>query len=137
MVGKKGQYSIKVCYRLLKGGIASPLLAGLIWNSCIPSKMSVFTWEVWWGKVLTMDQLKKKGFQIASRYPLCQEAEESLDHLLIHCPTTWGLWATLISLLGMVWACPLLAKDLMFEWATFPIKKKARKIWKAAPPSLF
>ena len=81
---------------------------------------------------------EKKGFfQLANRCPLCQDAEESLDHFLIYCLAVWGLWATLISLPGMVWACPLLTKDLLLEWATFPIKKKARKIWKAAPLSLF
>ena len=35
---------------------------------------------------MTMDQLKKRGFQMASRCPLCGKAEEVLDHLLIHCP---------------------------------------------------
>ena len=32
-----------------------------------------------------MDQLKKRGFQLASRCPPCQKAEESINHLLIHC----------------------------------------------------
>ena len=99
--------------------------------------MSVFTWEVWWGKMLTMDQLKKRGFQLAGRCLLCQDVEGSLDHLLIHCPVVWGLYATLISLLRMVWACPFLAKDIILELATFSIRKKARKIWKATPPNLF
>ena len=30
-------------------------LIGIIWNSQVPPKVSVFTWEVWWGKVLTGD----------------------------------------------------------------------------------
>ena len=33
------------------------------------------------GKILTMDQLKKRGFQMASGCPLCGKAEEVLDHL--------------------------------------------------------
>ena len=33
---KKGEYSVKACYRLLEGGIASPLLEDIIWNRCIP-----------------------------------------------------------------------------------------------------
>ena len=70
----------------------------ILWNSCVPPKVCIFAWEVWWGKVLTMDQLKKGGFQMASRCPLCGKAEEVLDHLLIHCPSIWGLWFGLISL---------------------------------------
>ena len=110
---------------------------GLIWNSCVPLKVCVFTWEVWWGKVLTADQLKKRGFQLASRCPLCQKDEETLEHLLIHCPAVWGLWAALISFPSMDWVCPLSAKDLMMGWTTSPIRKKARKILKAAPLVFF
>ena len=63
------------------------LEADLIWNICLPPpKVSVFTWEVWWGKVLIMNQLKNRGFELTSRCPLCKEDEENLDHLLLHCP---------------------------------------------------
>ena len=62
IVDKKGQYIVKAKYRQLEGGTCGRLPVGLIWNSCIPHKVSVFTWEVWWGKVLTMNQLKKRGF---------------------------------------------------------------------------
>ena len=137
IVDKKDQYTIKANYRQLEGGTYDTLLVGLIWNGCIPPKVSVFTWEVWWGKVLTMDQLKKRGFQLASRCPLCQKAEESINHFLIHCSTIWGPWTTLISLTGVDWACPFLVKDLMMSWTTFPIRKKARKPWKVALSSLF
>ena len=70
-------------------------------------KVSVFTWEVWWGKVLTMNQLKKRGFQLVSRCPLCKEDKENLDHLLLHCPSE-GYWAALFSLPGMDWVYPFL-----------------------------
>ena len=104
IVDKKGQYTVKANYRQLEGGTYGTLLVGLIWNSCIPPKGSVFMWEVWWGKVLTMDQLKKRRFQLASRCPLCQKVEESINHLLIHCSSIWGLWTSLISLIGVDWA---------------------------------
>ena len=41
-VDKKGEYLVKACYRLLEGGIACSLLEGIIWNNCIPPKVSVF-----------------------------------------------------------------------------------------------
>ena len=43
----------------------------LIWNPLVPTKVGFFVWEVWWGKILTMDQLKKRGFSLASRCPFC------------------------------------------------------------------
>ena len=58
----------------------------LIWNPCIPTKVAFFAWKVWWGKAMIMEQLKRRGVSLANRYYLCGEAEESLEHLLIHCP---------------------------------------------------
>ena len=127
LVDKKGEYTVKANYRHLESDASEAISIGLIWNSCIPPKVSVFTWEVWWGKVLTMDQLKKRGFQLTSRCPLCKEDEETIDHLLLHYPSIWGFWAIILSVPGVVWACPPLA---------FPIRKKARNTWKAAFPCL-
>ena len=84
-----------------------------------------------------MDQLKKMGFQLASRCPMCKEDEENIDHLLLHCPSVWGFWAALISLQGMEWVCPVLIKDLMVDWKTFPIRKKAKSLWQATLSSLY
>ena len=61
----------------------------------------------------------------------------SLEHHLIPYPIVWGIWAAIISLPGMDWVCPLLAKDPMMEWKAFPVRKKARKIWKVIPSSIF
>ena len=118
---KKGQYSIKASSRLLEGGISNPLLTDIIWNNCVlppTPKVSLFTWEIWinW---------KKMGFQLASRCPLCQESEESLDHLLIHCPVVWGHWVVLISLPRMVWA---------WNGQPFLFKRKQRKFGMQTPP---
>ena len=62
----------------------------LIWNNCIPTKISFFAWEVLWGKILTMEQLRKKGRHLTSRCPLCGKDEESLDFTTLRF-TTFGL----------------------------------------------
>ena len=89
-MNKNGEYTIKANYRHLEGDTFEAIPTWLIWNSCIPPKVSVFTWEVLWGKVLTTDQLKKRGFQHASKCLLCKEDEETIDHLLLNCPSVWG-----------------------------------------------
>ena len=63
----------------------------MIWNSCVPPKVCFYAWLVWWGKVLAMEHLKKRGFQLASRCPLCGKAEEELNHILIHLPLYPGI----------------------------------------------
>ena len=66
-VDKKGQYTVKANYRHMENACTDNYPTGLIWNSWVPPKVSVFTWEVWWGKVLTGDQLKRRGFQLCGR----------------------------------------------------------------------
>ena len=51
----------------------------------MPTEVGFFTWEASWGKVLTLDQLKKRGRVLANRCFLCGEGEETVDHLLLHC----------------------------------------------------
>ena len=37
----------------------------------------------------------------------------------------------------MDWVCPFWVNDLMVGWTNFPIRKKAKNLWKAALFSLF
>ena len=83
-----------------------------------------------------MNQLKKRGFQFTSICPLCKEDEENLDHLLLHCPSIWGYWLALFSLIGVDWVYRFWVNDLMVGWTTFPIRKKTKNLWKAALSSL-
>ena len=122
---KKGQYTVKANYMHMENARVDNYPVGLIWNSRVPPKVSVFTWEVWWGKVLTGDQLKRRGFQLANRCKMCKEEEKNLDNLFLHCLTIWRFWALLIALLGMEWGCPLWIKDFMMGWSTFSYKKRS------------
>ena len=36
------------------------------------------------GKVLTLDQLKQRGWSLVNRCVLCLEEEETVDHILLH-----------------------------------------------------
>ena len=79
-------FSVKANFALLEGENLKTVLLNILWNNCVPPKVSFFAWEIWWGNALTMEQLKKRGFQMASKCPLCGSAEEDLDHQLLHCP---------------------------------------------------
>ena len=88
---KKGQYTVKANYRHMENARIDNYSVGFIWNSWVLPKVSMFTWEVWWGKVLTRDQLKRRGFQLENRCPMCKEEEENLDHLFMLCPSIWRI----------------------------------------------
>ena len=105
----------------------------MLWNPIVPTKVGFFAWKVWWGKILNMDQLKKRGYSLASRCPLCGKVEETLEHLLIHCPKVWCMWTALFSLSGGGWVCPFLVKELMLNGLRPPLRKKDLKLWRAVP----
>ena len=69
----------------------------VLWNPHVPIEVGFFAWGAWWGKNLTMIQLKKRGYSFASRCPLCGLEEEVLEHLFIHCLKIWCLWKALYS----------------------------------------
>ena len=68
----------------------------------MPSKMGIFSWEAAWGKILTLDNLKRRGMAFANRCFLCEEDEETIDHLLIHCKSAKMLWDLFLSIVGLV-----------------------------------
>ena len=84
---KECTYTVKANVTRLEkvSGRTAPM--NMLWNSCVPPKVCFYAWEVWWGKVFTTKHLKKWGFQLANRCPLCGKAEEELNHILIHCPS--------------------------------------------------
>ena len=76
-----------------------------------------------------MNQLKKRGYHFASICPFCRKNENSLDHILIHYSAIWELWATILSVTRISWACPYMVKDLFCAWSQLPVKKINRKLW--------
>ena len=128
-----GMFSVKSSYDLYDGGRPHLVPVNMIWNPIVPTKVGFFVWEVWWRKILTMDQLKKHDFSLASRCPFCGQKEEALEHLFIHYSKIWDLWTTLFSLSDGGWVCPYLVKDLLMGWVRLPLKKKEAKLWRALP----
>ena len=52
--------------------------------------------------MLTLDQLKKQGRALANRRFLCGGGEETVDHLLVHCPKARTMWELLLAIFGLV-----------------------------------
>ena len=48
-------------------------------------RVSFFAWEVSWTRILTIDQLKRRGWNMPNKCYLCKMEEETSDHLLIFC----------------------------------------------------
>ena len=135
-VNNKG-FSVKSMY---KGFDVSPALDfphRLVWNPAAPPKTGVFAWEAAWGNVLTLDQLKRRGMTFANRCFMCEEEEETIDHLMFHCKFAKMLWDLVLSIVGISWVFPHSVLHNLLAWQGAAVGKKRKKIWLATPLCLF
>ena len=130
-------FSVRLMYSKL---VYSPPLdfpGRSIWNPIVPPKMGFFAWEASWGKVLTLDQLKRRGIPLANRCFLCEEKEETIDHLLIHCSRAKMLWDLVLAITDTKWVFPRTVCQCLLAWQSASVGKKRKKVWMAAPLCLF
>ena len=93
-------FSVKIMYRVLDCSPQVVFPSRSIWNPVIPPRIGFFAWEASWGKVLTLDQLKRQGRALANRCFLGEEYEEDINRLLVHCKKARMLWDLLLSIVG-------------------------------------
>ena len=134
---KDGHFLVRLFYLPLTSTRDLPFPSRLIWNPWVPIKVDFFAWEDSWGKVLTLDQLKKRGRALANRCFFCGEGEETIDHLLLHCSKAKILWDLLLAIFGVIWVFPLFVKETLLSWQGSFVGKRHKKAWMAAPLCIF
>jgi hypothetical protein len=75
-----------------------------------------FVWSASLGKILTLDNLRRRQVIMVNRCCLCKLEGESVDHLLLHCEVAHTLWNTILSRFGLSLVMPNSVVDLMFCW---------------------
>ena len=95
-------------------------------------KVSFFAWEVSWGKVLTLDQLKKRGRPLANKCFLCEKEEETLNHFLVHCLQARILWELILAIVDIGWVFPFSVQQVLLALQGTQVGKKRKKVWRAA-----
>ena len=108
-----------------------------IWNPIVPPKLGFFAWEASWGKVLTLDHLKRRGIPLVNMCFLCEEKEETIDHLLIHCSKAKMLWGLLLAITDTMWVFPRTVRQCLLAWQSASVSKKRKRVWMAAPLCIF
>jgi|UniRef100_A0A2N9G010 hypothetical protein len=77
-----------------------------IWKPKVPSRVAFLIWTAVLGKLPTIDNLRKRKMVLVNRCCMCKANEESVDHLLLHCPLAKELWDSVLSLFGVSWVMP-------------------------------
>jgi hypothetical protein len=115
---KKGLFVVSSFYKVLvcNGGIHFPWKS--IWQTKVPLRAAFFAWLAALGKILTMDNLRKRHVIVVDWCCMCKRDGESVDHLLLHCEVACALWSAFFSRFGLSWVMPRRVADLYACWWT-------------------
>ena len=69
-----------------------------------------------------------------NRCYMCKAEEETVDHLLLHCPKASTLWQSVCALFHIQWVMHSLIRGVLLSWNGVPIDKKRKKV---APLCIF
>ncbi|GMP39669.1 hypothetical protein CsSME_00010408 [Camellia sinensis var. sinensis] len=100
------------------------------------SKVIVFGWLAWRGRVKTAVFLHRIGVLLANTNILCvfcKNEVETVNHVLLHCPLVWKVWAGILNWWDVCWVMSGSVEALLQWWASARFKKKVMCIWKIVP----
>ena len=112
---KDGAFFVKSFYSSLADRKVELFPDGIVWNSRVSPRISFFAWEATWAKILTLHQLKKRGWRIPNRCYLCKEEEETSDRIPIHCSKARLLWQLIFALFGIQWVLSCSVREVLLS----------------------
>ena len=115
LVKKKG-FKVSGFYQVFLNANVQSFPWRSIWKSKIPSRVAFIVWTAALGKFLTTDNFQKRHVWILDWFYMWKCNEESVDHLLLHCPTATDLWSMMFGLFGVCWVILKTVVELLACW---------------------
>lgn len=111
-----GLYSAKSAYEALFTGSTQFSPWERIWKSWAPNKCKFFMWTVAYKKCWTADRLARKGLPHPEVCPLCDQSDETLDHLLVSCVFSRQVWFAILHRFGLQDLAPQAEETSFEDW---------------------
>jgi hypothetical protein len=96
-----GTFSSKSAYERFFVGAVNFEPADRIWKTWAPTKCKFFLWLAALNRCWTVDRLAKRGLEHLERCPLCDQEDETVQHLLTSCVFARETWAHILSKVGL------------------------------------
>ena len=91
-----GMFDTRSYYIIIRGAAASNFPWKGVWKAKIPRRVAFFVWTAVHGQIFTLDNLMFRGRILVNRCCMCHRNEETVDHLLLHCPVAHSLWVYML-----------------------------------------
>jgi hypothetical protein len=105
----------------------------IIWKSKFPPRVAFFVWTAVLGKIITIDNLRKKNIIVTKWSCMCKKSGESIDHLLLHCEIDSEIWNMVCQLFGVTWVMPGRLKECLGSWREQRGNRTVLQTWGMAP----
>ena len=130
------KFAVKRYYRSLSPPSSISFPWKPIWKVKVPPRVAFFSWTATLGKVLTIDNLRKRGLIIQEWCCMYKRSGESVDHLFLHCSVALELWYLVFGLFGVHWVMPQTVMDMFCSWLGNRRRHSSILIWKMIPHCL-
>ena len=84
----------------------------MVWKARVPPRVKFFAWLALQDRCWTAERRRRHGLQDSDSCALCDQAVESMDHLLTKCSFSREVWFRCFDVLG--WTHRLPSPDLSF-----------------------
>ena len=139
--GKNGNYMVKEGYKKLSyDSSTAESIWKKVWKSDCIHKVNSFIGLLVHNKLLTTENLRKRGIASPSRCALCNSDSESTVHIFLQCSVSKQVWMSILPL-GTSFRPPDAFNQLLVNWnKQFPgnLKKKPnlKRLWNTIPKNL-
>jgi len=96
-----------------------------LWKSWAPGKCKTFVWLAIRNRCWTVDRLLKRGLRHPERCVLCDQEEETIQHILMSCVFARQFWCAILQQLDLARLTPTRRSSFAVWW-----KKAERKLQK-------
>jgi hypothetical protein len=113
-----GVYSARSAYLASFHGSASSQAWKMIWRPWAPPRVKFFHWLADLDRCWTAARLERHGLPHHPRCLLCDQAPETMLHLVLECPFSRQVWHEVLSWLRMTCSPPAYEASLHEWWIT-------------------
>ncbi|WVZ65092.1 hypothetical protein U9M48_014513 [Paspalum notatum var. saurae] len=110
------QYTAASAYRSCFMGSTLLLGAKFVWKARVPPRVRFFAWLALQDRCWTAERRRRHGLQETDDCALCDQAAETIEHLMIKCSFVQEVWFKVFNALGWVQRLPPLHLSFADWW---------------------